>query len=304
VVEPLVCAVVLNWNGGQRVADCVRSVLQCAYGNLRVIVVDNASTDDSAACLREEFPRAELILNEVNAGFAGGSNLGIRRALAEGAEFVLLLNNDLILDKSLVSELVAAAAGHDAGLAVPKIFYQASPRRIWSAGAVQRRFPPRITMIGLRQEDGPRYSVERTVDCAVGCAVLVRAGVFQGAGLLDECYFMYFEDYDFSLRARNAGYKIVFAPKAMAWHAVAASTGDNSGRMWSLWARSLPRFYLKNYRWPVASLASVAAWIAIREVLKGNGRFLGPYLAGLRAGWREYHRPPGRAGTESAEGAR
>lgn len=301
MIDQLVYVIVLNWNGGQRVVDCVRSVLAGDYGNFRVVVVDNASSDDSARRLREEFPQIELILNDVNAGFAGGSNLGIQRALAAGADFVLLLNNDLVLDKRLVRELVTAASQRDIGLVVPKVYYQDSPQRIWSAGARQRRFPPRVTIVGFRKLDGPLYCKEREIDCAVGCAMLVRAEVFRAVGVLDTGYFMYHEDYDFSLRARRAGYRIVYAPKALAWHAVSGSTGENSARKWFLWARSLPRFYMKNYRWPVVSLATMALWVALRETLKGNAWFLHPYLAGLLVGLRESRWQSDRAEKQCAE---
>jgi GT2 family glycosyltransferase len=287
-MNPLVYAVILNWNGGEDVVACVRSVLASEYSNLRVNVVDNASSDDSPRRLKEEFPQTEFVLNGVNAGFAAGSNLGIRRALAAHADFVLLLNNDLIIDPRLVAEMIAPAmAGSAVGVVVPKVLYRDSPGRIWSAGARQRRFPPRVTIIGLGQQDGPAYSRQREVDCAVGCAMLIGTNVFRSIGLLDPGYFMYQEDYDFSLRARRAGYKIVYAPRGLAWHKVSASTGENSARKWFLWARSLPRFYEKNYPLPFASLASMALWVALRELLKGNAACLRPYLDGLLTGLRE-----------------
>ena len=136
---PQVCAVVLNWNRREDTLACVASLLQSSYEPLRVLVCDNGSTDDTPAAVKSRFPSAEVLELGRNLGFAAGMNAGIRHALAAGAEQVLLLNNDTIVDQLMVERLVAQTVG-DIGLAAPLIFYAGQPDLIWSAGGLSSRW--------------------------------------------------------------------------------------------------------------------------------------------------------------------
>jgi GT2 family glycosyltransferase len=283
--EPLVGVVVLNWNRALDTIACLESLEALMYGNTHVIVVDNGSTNGSPATIGEAAPDTELLTARQNLGFAAGVNMGIYRALELGAEYVLLLNNDVVVAPDFLGLLQEAGHGEPRiGITVPKIFYYDHPTRIWSAGARWRAFPPRVTMIALGREDDPKYSEPRDLDYATGCALLVHRRVFEAVGTFDTAYFMYQEDYDFCRRARQAGFRIVYVPQAKVWHKVSRGLGENSHRKWYLWSRSAVVFYGKHFS--NITLGCFLAWIALRETAKGNLGFFPPFVRGARDGMK------------------
>jgi len=295
----------VNWNRADDTIECLKTLASLDYSNYRPLIVDNGSTDGSLGVIKAVFPVAEVIANKDNLGFARANNIGIEHALQQGADYILLLNNDTLVDKRLLTELVAVGESDPKiGMLAPKIYYHGGGRcpqpcpelrrraaeggRLWSAGAQWRRFPPRVTIIGFGREDGPAYSFQREVDYATGCAMLVKREVFERAGMFDPAFFMYHEDYDFSARVRRGGYRIVYVPQAVMWHKVSASTGEESPLKWYYLGKYIAPFYLKNCRPPRLSLALFVLWVLARETVKGNARYLGSYLRGLRDGWREF----------------
>lgn len=305
VDSPLIYVSIVNWNRANDTIECLRALASSDYSNYRPLIVDNGSTDGSPDAIKAAFPAAEVIANEDNLGFARASNIGIECALQQGADYVLLLNNDTLVDKRLLTELVAVGESDpQIGMLAPKIYYHGEEGRLWSAGARWRRFPPRVTIIGFGREDGPAYSVQREVDYATGCAMLVKREVFDRVGMFDPVFFMYHEDYDFSARVRRGGYRIVYVPQAVMWHKVSASTGEESPLKWYYLGKYIAPFYLKNCRPPCLSLALFVLWVLARETVKGNARYLGSYLRGLRDGWREFaakNLPPKVGGTEGGQ---
>jgi len=294
----LVYVIILNWNGKEDTIECLRSVQALDYPHYQVLVVDNASSDGSPEQIRVAFLDVELIVNEVNLGYAGGINVGIKRALEEGADYVLLLNNDTLVDERLLAELLKAGESDpQIGILTPKIYYHGGTR-IWFAGADKRRFPPGIAWPGHGKLDGPAYSRQREVDYATGCGIMIKAEVLRAVGLFDTTYFMYHEDLDLCERAKRAGYKVVYVPSAKMWHKVSASTGERSAIKWYYLARYIVPFYLRYSRLSYLSLASYVAWVMIRECLKGNAEVIRPYLRGIRDGllatrkWRVEGHPP------------
>jgi len=135
-VRPNVFIVVLNWNNFPDTAECLRSLAKVRYPRYQVILVDNGSRDGSAEALEKEFPRVTLMRNPVNAGFAGGNNIGIKQALTLGADYVLLLNNDTTVSADFLDALIDFGQEHEsAGILGPKVFYYSTPPHIWSMGA-------------------------------------------------------------------------------------------------------------------------------------------------------------------------
>src|SRR3989304_8553833 len=131
---PPVYVIVLSWNGKNDTLECLASLQQLTYPNARVVVVDNASSDGTCDAIRSAFPNIELIVNNSNLRFAGGNNVGIRRSLERGAKYVLVLNNDTVVDRDFLSRLVEAAeSDKKIGVVGPKIYYYDKPRRIWFA---------------------------------------------------------------------------------------------------------------------------------------------------------------------------
>jgi GT2 family glycosyltransferase len=212
-------AVVLNWNGGD---DTLRA-LESLRG-LAVICVDNGSTDGSAEAVEQRLPEVELIRTGTNLGFAGGNNVGIRRALERGADWVLLLNNDAVAEPGLATALErVAAARPDAGLLACKVLF-ADGETVEYAGA---SFNALLGYSGRRVGWGERdrFHERRDVDRADGAALAVSRVALERAGLLDEDLFAYVEDVEWSLRIRRAGFAIVFVPDAKVRHRGSASTG-------------------------------------------------------------------------------
>jgi GT2 family glycosyltransferase len=230
--HPSIAVIVLTWNGRDLTLDCLASLERITTPNVRVIVVDNASSDGTVAAIAQHHGgRVTVIANTANLGYAGGNNAGIRRALEEGADFVLLLNNDTVVDPGFAGRMAdALLADPGAGVAGPKIYYFDPPDRIWFAGGEVSLWRGTARHIGIRETDHGQYDAPRAVDYVSGCALLARREVFERVGLLDESYRAYFEDADFCLRAARAGFAVRYVPDARVWHRISASTGGQLSR--------------------------------------------------------------------------
>jgi GT2 family glycosyltransferase len=228
-MAPPVVAVVLSWNRREDTLACLRSLAQVDYPRLRVVVVDNASTDGSADAVAVEFPDVDLMRNALNRGYAGGMNDGIERALEFDSDYVLLLNNDVEVEPGFLSALVEEAArAPDAAALSPVIVFADRADLVWYAGA---RFDPargyngRIT--GYR-EPVSRFTEVTETERAAGTALLVSRRALDEVGLFDEQLFAYSEDADWSLRARAAGYRLLVVPAARVRHKVSLSSGGEN----------------------------------------------------------------------------
>ena len=229
---PSIAIIVLTWNGRELTLDCLRSLEAVATPNLRTIVVDNASADGTVDAIRARYgERVTVIEHPSNLGFAAGNNAGIQRALADGVALVLLLNNDTVVAPDFVDQLVRSLlAAPDIGIAAPKIYYAEPRDQIWFAGGEISMWRGTARHIGIRETDRGQYDRERDIDYATGCALLVRREVFEKVGDLDPAYRAYFEDVDFCVRAREAGFRIRYVPGAHVWHRISASTGGQLSR--------------------------------------------------------------------------
>jgi hypothetical protein len=231
--------VVLEWNGLADTRRCLPTLAACrmpADWRLHVLVVDNGSTDGSVETLRREFPEVEVLALAENRRFAGGNAAGIRRALDGGAAAIALLNNDTQADPALFEKLLAALAEDPrAGAAAPLIYYGAPSQRIWYAGA---RCVPALGFAqhrAVRALDRGQYRSVEPTGYLTGCCLLASREVWERVGMLDERYFIYAEDADWSLRARRLGYRLLFVPTARLWHSVSASSGAASP--WKIYQR-------------------------------------------------------------------
>ncbi len=228
---PRVTIVVLTWNGKALTLACLESLASLEYESAAVIVVDNGSSDGTADAVRGAYgSRVTIIENSCNLGFAAGNNIGIRRGLADGADLVLLLNNDTTVDPSLVRHLVdVIRSSNDIGIVGPKIYYASPPDRIWFAGGEVFLWRGTSRHIGIREREAGRYDTTRDVDYITGCALMARREVFEAIGDLDPVFSAYYEDTDFCMRARRAGFRVVYVPSGKVWHKISASTGGQLG---------------------------------------------------------------------------
>jgi GT2 family glycosyltransferase len=286
-VDRTVYVIVLNWNGKDVVGPCLASLARVTDPPLEVIVVDNASSDGSVEIVRREAPRAELIVNERNLLFAGGNNVGLRRAIERGGRLFLLLNNDTEVDSSFAARLVEAL-GRDAsaGIVGPKIFYDDDPKRIWYGGG---GFYPLVWIPKhdhIRRIDGSYPERGGRTDWVSGCAMLIRKEVIDAIGLLDPSYRIYCEDVDFCLRAREAGWECLYEPLAHVRHKVSSSSGGGmtafklENRIASTY-RLYRRF--KPLRWRfVMAPAHAAGFLVLSFALLLSARF--PLLRGALRG--------------------
>ncbi|MDO8452503.1 MAG: glycosyltransferase family 2 protein [bacterium] len=239
-----VAVVILNWNRKSDTLECLQSVLtlDASRYTLIPIVVDNNSNDGSVQAF-ENLKNIVIVKNRDNLGYTGGNNSGIKKALELGADFVMVLNNDTVLDKNLVVELLKGAEEHpEAGIFTPKIYfakgfefhkdkYKESElgKVIWAAGGKIDWDNVFGNNRGVDEVDNGQFEKSGEVDFGTGACLFVRKEVFDKIGMFNDRYFMYYEDTDFCMRAGQAGFKTVYVPRAILWHKVAQSSGIGSG---------------------------------------------------------------------------
>ena len=220
--HPQVSCVVLNWNGWADTIECLGALHECRYPSLNVIVVDNGSTDDSVARIKAAHPDILVLESGKNLGFSAGNNIGIRYALAFGADYIWLLNNDARPAPGALLALVAKAASDRTIGAVASICYYAD-----APSTVQAWAGSRINLWighgGLCTE----HHTDDWFDSLNGTSMLVARAAIENVGLLDEGFFLYWEDTEFCLRLRKNGWRIAAAPDSHVLHKVNASTGGN-----------------------------------------------------------------------------
>lgn len=257
MTEPLVYLIILSYNGKQLTLDCLASVLKLNYENFIIVVVDNASTDRTVEAIKTEYSmellsgKMVLIANNKNTGFAAGNNTGMKYAFEKNANYALLLNNDTVVDRDLLKNMIPLLASDERiGIAGPKIYYQDPPDRIWFAGGEIKLYKGLSRHIGIRQKDTGQFNTPFECDYITGCAMLIKRQVIIQTGYLDTVYPMYSEDADYCLRARESGFKIMYIPGGLVWHKISAATGGQL-RWKKIRLRLLSNFlFLRRYaRW-------------------------------------------------------
>lgn len=266
IIEPKISIVIVNYNAEKYQNESIRSIKNMNYSNYEIIVVDNGSTDNSLKLLRSEFDDIIIVEVKKNLGVAAGNNIGIRLALKRHADYVLLLNNDIELDKDILKILVRNASNQV--ITVPKIYYYDRKRIIWSAGGKvnwKRGLPYHI---GIGCPDGPRFSKPKIVEIAPTCCMLIHKEVFNNVGLMDERYFMYFDDTDFCIRANERGYKILYVPDALMWHKVSSSSGGSNSKICQYYGSRNILYFMNKFSEKVGNEKKDFIINRIRYVLK------------------------------------
>lgn len=231
--EPLVYIIILNWNGYKDTIECLESLKKITYKNYKIVLIDNGSTDDSVKILHAKYPKIKLIENNVNLGFAGGCNIGIKYALKRNSDYVLLLNNDTIVESNFLNVLVTTSINDEnIGIVGPIIYYYKKPRTIWASGAYKfDKYNLKYIDFNYGKRDSETLNEIKNVDFIWGCCLLIKKSLFINVGLFDDEYFMYTEDKDLSYRAQQAGYKLVINPKSKIWHKVSSSSGGENNNL-------------------------------------------------------------------------
>lgn len=281
-----VCIVILNWNGYQDTVACVESCLQSNYPAYSIIIVDNGSRDNSEKLFRQRFPDIEILQTGSNLGFAGGNNVGIRHALASGADYVWLLNNDTIIAPDALTELVKLAESSPRiGMVGSKILFHEQPSKIWFAGGFLTVGGGDVIHRGFGDEDTGQYDVPCRVDFITGCSMLVKADLIAEVGPMREDYFLYWEDVDWSRSAVEKGWDIYYAPAAKVWHKVSASAVNRSTSQWYYFTRNACLFIERHARKQLLSNLINNQGYHLRKALREGERAI---VRGILTGIRDY----------------
>lgn len=254
-LPPLVVLVV-NWNGREVLPECLDSLAVSGYPDLQVLVVDNASSDDSLDWVRRHHPSMEILETGANLRWAGGNNAGLRHLEAAGYQgHVLLLNNDTVVPGGSLEQLVRTLdETSGAWIATPRICYAHDPARVWYDGGIAGANTGWMRHAGIRRLAGRLRTEARFVDWGTGCALLLAPGVHGNLGDLDEGFHFYGEDADYCLRANEAGGRILHVPRSLILHKVSASVGGTSPLKLRLRGASHVRLLRKHWprrRWPL-----------------------------------------------------
>ena len=226
MTHPKVTIIILNWNGKEDTIECLESLKHITYPNYKILLVDNGSTDGSVECFRERYPGMEIIENGDNLGFAEGNNVGIRRAMEEEIDYLLLLNNDTIVDPEFLNELINIAKNDDnIGMLGPKTYHYSDYSMVQTFTKKFNLCTGNFTLIPRLIKDNGG-DVNEEVDSISGCCMLVTSKVIENVGILDPDYFLYWEETDWCYRIRSSGFKIVYVPEAKIWHKIGTSSGS------------------------------------------------------------------------------
>jgi GT2 family glycosyltransferase len=288
---PSVAILTVNTDGGDFIGEFAKSLAKITYPNYRLIVVDNASTDDSLQILEGLRTDAVIIRNETNLGFTGGCNRGFEYCLDHSFDYVLILNGDVIVEPNFLNHLVTTADART--MTAPKSYLYHHPGRLddsvgqfdWTRGVWKRRI--------LGKPPSPEFDRARAVDSANLSCLLVPTGLLRDVGLLDDNFFIYYDDTDFVKRARDKGYRVWFAPEAVIYHHKGATIGGSRTPFGLYYlTRNRPYLIRKHIRSPLRRAFFWAYYLSSRlmrlAVLLARGRsdLARAMLRGLVDYWR------------------
>jgi len=291
---PRVAIIVLNWRKPAETLACLESLAHITYPNAHIVAVDNGSGDDSVARIRQHYPAITLLETGANLGYAGGNNVGIRWALEHGADYTLILNNDVVVAPDFLEPLVAIADQRPHRvIATPIICEMGRPEIIWTLGSdiEWRTGAPRLRHASERRaawQDAPPQEVV----FAPGTALLAPRTAWERVGLMDEAYFLYYEETDWCFHAVHAGFRMVAVPASVVWHDVESAGARTSPAITYYMTRNALRFLARNFvgwqRLRGQALVMIdAAWHSLGDLrlgqrLRARARWRGmaDYLAG------------------------
>lgn len=295
---PKVGIVVLTYNSRKYIRSCLSSLTKNDYPDLKILVVDNASTDGTVAYIKNNFPDIQIIQNKVNTGYAKGNNVGIYFLLKKGCDYILLLNDDTMVEKNLIEELlIPFSRSTRVGIVGPIITYFYKPSRIWFAGGIFNNFfcYTRHKFLNYDLKDAGIQDAE--TDFISGCCLMAKKEVFGKIGLLEEAYNNYFEDVDLCFTAKKAGFVSLLRSTPLVRHRVSASFGqEGTNQLTSqrayYYARN-PFIFMKKYSQKTPLLPNIFGQLFIRfpyytiEMVKSmSWTSIFSYFRGLRDGFR------------------
>jgi len=222
---------ICNYNKREFVVNCVKSLLEQSFCDFDLFVVDNASTDDSVEKLREEYgDKITIIENDENLGGSGGFNTGIRRGYNDGYKYIMLVDNDTVFDKEAVGELYKfLEENSDVGMAGSKVYYMQNPSTIQDFGAKLLWDNYQLCGINVGEKDKASLPNIQEADYLAACSLMVRRGVIDKIGFMNESCFIYWDDAEWGHKARLAGYRCCAVGSSKVWHNSSAGLSSNLG---------------------------------------------------------------------------
>ncbi len=244
-----VAVAIVHWGAKRDTLRCLRSVAASHVPANPAIVIDNGTGAITAGEIRGVMPEAIFVALPENVGFAAAANLAIRRAMAAGAQYVMLINNDAVLVRDCIDELLRVAKTEPRVAAIgAKVLSFTQRKRLWMAYGELTYRAALVRLVGRGEDDGPEFSMVREVDCVPGCSILIACSAIDAIGYLDDEFFAYHEDLDWCTRAREQGLRIVFAPAARVYHRGGASLAKNELVVHYLLSRNTVLFARKHAR--------------------------------------------------------
>lgn len=285
---PLVSIVTVNFNGSEDTCELIESLRLISYPNFEIIVVDNHSENDNPRIIKERFPSVVLYESNINMGFAGGNNLGIMRARGE---YVLLLNNDTIVDKGFLEPLVAKMQQDPSiGCVSSKLrfYYDRSVIQFAGYTPIDHR-TMRSFAIGYREKDKGQHDTDKITPYAHGAAMMVSMRVIREIGIMSYIFFLYYEEADWSYRIKKAGYTIWYIHNSLVYHKESVSVGKLSASKVYYQNRNRIVFMRRNvegkdfYIGILYQLAVAIPKNALKYLVKGRTTYFYAYLRAI--GW-------------------
>jgi len=285
----------LNWNKPDITKDCLHSLMLNPGTTFTFVLIDNGSNDDSVEILKNEFPNLIIIKNNENLGFGAGFNRGIKYSIAQGAKYILIINNDTIADPNMMTNLLSVLEGdNELGIVAPFIYYYENKEKIWSKGGFINSFSLEQT-----ETQPKKHSKDENMKTFLtGCCLLVKVDVFEKIGMFDEQFFMYYEDLDFSLRCLKNGIKMKTVPEAKLWHRISKSSGGKNNSLERFYMAKSSGLYFRKHMilWQLPFIVTFRLGSAILWTFRllQNRQFasISYYWKGLIQGWvkkKEFH---------------
>lgn len=271
-MKDCIYVILVNYKNASMTIDCITSIKQSSYDNYHIVVIDNASNDGSYLKLVNEYCNDSyitIIEARENNGFSAGNNIGIDYAIKNGADYIMLLNNDTVIDPLMITLLHGKASPNTVTL--PLMFYYSEPNKIWYAGGEIDYKKGLIKHWGQDSKDIVKYNKDKECSFMTGCCALISTNIINQVGLLDEHYFMYGEDVDYSIRLQKSGVKILYAPAAKLWHKVGGSSVSSKLNIYYDTRNKL--ILMDKYNFPIYAKISYRVKILllyIRGLLKKN----------------------------------
>ena len=259
--------ITINYNGLKDTCELIDSIP--FDGNMEVIVVDNASTQDEASIISERYPQVKVIRSHQNLGFAGGNNVGIKAAKGQ---YILLINNDTYFKEYNIDALINRLESSDKiGIVCPKLRFAWGNHPIQFAGYTPLSpITIRNQAIGFGESDHGQYDIAHPTPYAHGAAMLIKRETIDKVGLMTECYFLYYEELDWSMMFTRAGYEIWYDPACTVYHKESQTTGQNSPLRTYYITRNRLLFVKRNYQGicKYLSYLYLIGLVATRDILK------------------------------------